>query len=142
MYNPSRNRGVTLIELMIVIVIVAILGSIGVSSYRNYLLRTNRTEAKMALLRVQAAQEKFFLQQRRYANNAELGTDPPLGLGVQPATPSGYYAIALDVIADGNRYTARATAAGGQTQDIAACQTFTINERGQRSPDDASGCWR
>src|SRR5690606_27341297 len=67
MQTIRHLRGVTLIELRPVIVVVAILRTIAVSSYRSYLLRTNRTEARMALLRVQAAQEKFFLQNNRYA---------------------------------------------------------------------------
>ena len=72
----ARSRGVTLLELMIVVVILGILGTIAVSTYRGYLLRTNRTEARMALLRVQAAQEKFFLQWNRYADTAELTPGP------------------------------------------------------------------
>ncbi len=137
-----NSHGVTLIELMVVIVVVAILGSIAVSSYRSYLLRTNRTEARMALLRVQAAQEKFFLQNNRYADNGELGTAPPAGLGVPASTPSGYYAITISEDSTDTTYTAIATATGGQAQDTAACRTLTISEDGQRTPDNASGCWR
>jgi type IV pilus assembly protein PilE len=77
----ARSQGMTLIELMIVVIVVAILGTVAVSSYRSYLIRANRTEARMALLRVQAAQEKFFLQNNRYASNSELATAPPSGLG-------------------------------------------------------------
>lgn len=142
MYNPSRNKGITLIELMVVVAIVAVLGTIAVSSYRSYLLRTNRTEAKMALLRVQAAQEKFFLQQRRYASNAELDDAPPDGLGVDPTTPGQFYTISLDDVDENVEYLARATAINGQAEDTAACQVLTINERGQRSPAEDSGCWR
>jgi len=141
MQTIRHMRGVTLIELMTVIVVVAILGTIAVSSYRSYLLRTNRTEARMALLRVQAAQEKFFLQNNRYAGDAELALAPPAGLGVEATTPSGYYTIGLiDVTA--TTYTARAQAAAGQLDDTDACQTLTIDESGVREPDDHPECWR
>ena len=63
----ARQRGVTLIELMIVVVVLAILGSISVSTYRRYMLRANRTDATTMLLRIQVAQEKFFLQNNGYA---------------------------------------------------------------------------
>lgn len=140
---PRGMRGMTLIELMTVIVIVAVLGSIAVSSYRNYLMRTNRTEARMSLLRVQSAQEKFFLQNNRYADDDELETPPPAGLGVNATTQSGYYTIAIEnVNAAGTTYTAVANAAGGQLQDAAACQRFTIDHTGVRTPNNASGCWR
>ncbi|MDY0065906.1 MAG: type IV pilin protein [Steroidobacteraceae bacterium] len=128
-----KMRGITLIELMTVVAVLAILGTIAVSSYRSYLVRTNRTEARMALLRIQAAQEKFFLQNNRYATADELG-----GLG---ATPGGYYTIDLQNLTD-TTYTARARAAAGQLADAAACQTLTIDHTGARTPNDASGCWR
>lgn len=140
--NRSRMRGLTLIELMVVIVVVAILGSISVSTYRSYLLRTNRTEAKMALLRVQAAQEKFFLQNNRYATDDELSTAPPGGLGIPSSTPSDFYTISLETDASGVAYIAQAAAKNGQLQDTAACQTLTINQNGTRTPDQSSGCWR
>jgi type IV pilus assembly protein PilE len=131
----------TLIELMIVVAIVAILGTIAVGSYRSHMLKTNRTEARMALLRVQAAQEKFFLQNHRYATNAELATAPPAGLGMPSVTPGGLYTIDMqDVTA--TTYTARARAANGQLADSAECQILTIDETGARTPNDASGCWR
>ena len=68
----SRERGVTLLELMAVIVIIGILASIAIPSYRTYLLRAQRTDATAALLRAAAAQEKCYLQNNRYATNAEL----------------------------------------------------------------------
>ena len=59
--------GFTLIELMIVIVVVAVLAAIAMPSYRQYVLRTHRTEAKRTLLNVAVAQEKFYLQNNTYA---------------------------------------------------------------------------
>lgn len=143
--DPKRTRGVTLIELMIVIVVVAILASIAVPSYRNYILRTNRTEGRAALLRVQVAQEKFFLQNNTYAGNAILATAPPAGLGIATTTESGHYTVAVAPGASGTiatSYQATVTAAGGQTQDTAACLTLTINDQGTRTPLESSGCWR
>jgi type IV pilus assembly protein PilE len=137
----SRIRGVTLIELMVVIIVVAILGSISVSTYRSYLLRTNRTEARMALLRVQSAQEKFFLQNNRYATNDELDDAPPDGLGVPASTQSDYYTISLTNVT-GVTYTAQAVAKNGQSKDSAACLTLTINQNGTRTPAQNTGCWR
>jgi type IV pilus assembly protein PilE len=141
MKPPKHLQGITLIELMTVIVIVAILASVSVSTYRGYLIRTNRTEARMALLRIQAAQEKFFLQKNRYATNDELDDDPPAGLGVPTTTQSGFYTLSLEDITD-TTYTAKATASGGQLKDKADCRTLTINQNGTRSPAASTGCWR
>ena len=141
-----RQSGVTLIELLTVIVVLAVLSSIAVATYRRFTLRANRTDATTALLRIQVAQEKFFLQNNRYASgSAELTGAPPAGLGIGVSsagvTPNGYYTVTLDA-ADATHYTATATAAGTQNQDVAACQVFTLNEQGTRTPAEDSGCWK
>ncbi len=110
----SKSSGVTLIELMVVVAIVSVLAAIAIPSYRSYLLRSHRAEAKAALLNLAAAQEKFYLQNNTYAANAALATAPPAGLGLQATTTGGYYNIAI-AGGDINGYTASATATGGQT---------------------------
>ena len=139
--NKSQ-RGVTLIELMVVIVVLAILASIAVPSYRRYVMRSNRTEATAALLQVRIAQEKFFLQNGQYAVDGALSTAPPAGLGIPAETASGYYTIAL-VRPTPTTYTVTATAANGQVDDT-DCARLTINESGTRgsSPDPIEKCWR
>jgi len=141
-----RQSGVTLIELLTVIVVLGILSTIAVTSYRSFTLRANRTDATTTLLRIQVAQEKFFLQNSRYASGStELTAAPPAGLGLGlragDLTLNGYYAITLDA-ADATHYTATATATAGQTQDTAACLTFTLDEQGTRTPAVSSGCWK
>ena len=146
--SPARRaaRGFTLIELMIVIGVVAILTTIAVASYRTYVLRATRTEARMALLAIQVAQEKFFLQNNQYAQTlATTIAAPPAGLGVAldaaGVTTGGHYTVSYTA-ATANTYTVRAVATGTQTSDKAACLTFTINDQAVRTPADASGCWR
>lgn len=136
-------RGVTLIELMVIVAVVAILGSLAVGSYRSYLIRAQRTEARMALLRIQAAQEKFFLQKNRYADNSELSLSPPAGLGISTTTQNGNYTLTIPAATySKNRYRAVATATGGQTKDIAACRTLSIDQDGNREPAANPECWR
>ena len=55
-------RGVTLLELMIVVVIVGILASIAYPSYRQFMERAKRTEAKALLLEIATNQERCYLQ--------------------------------------------------------------------------------
>jgi type IV pilus assembly protein PilE len=141
--SRARQRGVTLIELVVVMAILAILSTLAVSSYRSYTLRAQRTDAQNALLRIQVAQEKHFLQNNTYTT--DIVSAPPTGLGLgSNTTPGGYYtlAVAADAGGIGTSYIATATATGGQTQDKAACLTLTINDRGQRTPLESTGCWR
>ncbi len=134
-------QGFTLIELLVTITVAIILIGIAVPNYRAYIQRTNRSDATTALLRVAAAQEKFYIQNNTYTT--ELGA---AGLGIA-GTNSGYYDLSVTAAAAGLTvgYTATATAKAAERQaDDAECQSFSINERGVRgsSPKDAAVCWR
>jgi type IV pilus assembly protein PilE len=143
------SRGFSLIELMIVVAVVAILASLATANYRSYMLRTNRNEGRIALMQIQAAQEKYFLQNNTYATTMAQVVAPTTGggLGVTSltaggVTPNGYYTISLPA-ATATTYTALATATGAQANDKPAlCRTFSINDQGVRSPADSSGCWK
>ena len=141
------SRGVTLIELMIVILVISILAAIAVPSYRKYMIRSQRSEAKIALLQLQTAQEKRYLQQNSYTNDVtgSVAANPP-GLGLSPVSETQKYDIAVTFIAgDGQTYTATATPKYGQADD-SDCKNFTINERGVRGNVGATltpqQCWK
>lgn len=139
----KRMQGITLMELLIVVVVIGILGTIAVPSYRQYVMRTNRTDATSMLLRIQSAQEKFFLQNNAYAiTNAALG--------VPAVTEGGKYNLNVQAGTSGTNMTFRATAtpvAGEGQQSDARCQSFSINEVGVRAATDGGGadssneCW-
>jgi type IV pilus assembly protein PilE len=140
--------GVTLMELLTVMVIVGILAGIAIPSYRNYLIRAQRSDATAALLRLAAAQEKFYLQNNRYASAAEVALPRPAGLGIT-GTEHGYYALVVASNNAASDFTATATAvAGGAQATDSDCATFTINEQGQRTALNSSNavnterCWR
>lgn len=137
-----RMQGITLIELMVVLAVLAIIASIAVPSYRSYLQRAQRADATTALLQLRTAQEKFFLQNGQYADDDQLDTAPPGGLGLPGASEHGYYQITLDRTST-TTFVATATAQGGQADDD-ACQSFTIDEAGVRDADPGAitTCWK
>jgi type IV pilus assembly protein PilE len=144
-----RARGVTLMELLTVVVIIGILASIAIPSYRKYLLRSHRGDATTALLRLQAAQEKHMLQYGVYvtttANIPNAHSAGGLGLGT--TSDQGYYNLALAATATGYTATATPTASGGQLDDL-HCRTYTVDENGVKrafdtsSADSSSECFR
>jgi type IV pilus assembly protein PilE len=139
---------------MIALLIMAILATASAAGYRQYVQRANRVDATSALLRVSAAQERFYLQNSRYATTAdELSDPPPVGLGIQ-GTERGFYDLTVEAAADGAAagYTITATASGsGPQRDDDGCQAFTIDQSGMRGASDSGGaggaeitsrCWR
>jgi type IV pilus assembly protein PilE len=138
--GPRSMGGVTLIELLTVMVVLSILTTLAVGSYRRYLVRTNRTEATAALLRVQVAQEKFYLQNNTYT--ADLAQ---LGMGI--TSDNQFYNLSIAAPAGGDLttgYVAAADAAKGQKADDKQCQRMTIDDRGRRAaaPGAVDLCWR
>jgi len=139
---------------MIVVLIMGILATASVAGYRQYVQRANRVDATSALLRASAAQERFYLQNRRYATTADEFADPPPGgLGIQ-GTERGFYELTVEAAADGAAagYTLTAAASGtGPQRDDDDCQAFTIDQSGLRGASDSGGadgaditarCWR
>jgi type IV pilus assembly protein PilE len=130
-----------------VVAVLAILSTFAVSTYRAQLLRANRTDGRQLLLRIQVAEEKFFLQNSTYTAN--IAGAPPAGLGLSNTSPGGFYTFAVapgDVSNPGGTiatsFTVTATVAGTQAADLATCHVMTIDDQGQRTPNDATGCWK
>jgi type IV pilus assembly protein PilE len=145
----SRTRGVTLIELLVVIMVIGILAAIALPSYRRYMLRSQRSEAKIALLQLQTAQEKRYLQMNAYTTDVTgsvSAANPGLGLPALSETSKYQISVVLND-ANGQSYTATAApAAGGGQTDDKDCGSYTINERGVRGNVGAllspEKCWK
>ena len=138
----DQSQGFTLVELMAVVIVIGILGIIAVPSYRQYMMRAQRTEAKTALLQMATNQERFYLQNNTYTTDL-------VALGFAGGvSDSGVYTLAVPV-ADVITYqvTAVPTVGGGpngrsQEADV-DCAVFTLNAQGVRTatPDPDTRCW-
>ena len=65
--KTMKQKGFTLIEMMITMGIIAVLASIATMSYTKYVLRANRADAKIALMQLSQRQERYFTENLRYA---------------------------------------------------------------------------
>lgn len=129
-------RGVTLTELMIVVVVIGILASIAYPSYRNYVAKAKRNEAKAALLQIATLQERFYLQNNTYTTDmTELG----FAGAADQFTDSESYIVSVPN-ADANNFSAVATYQKGDAE-AGKCLTFTIDGRGAKGSTPNGDCW-
>lgn len=121
-----NKRGLTLIELLIVVVIVGILAAIAIPVYNGYTQRARRADAKTALQQIRAAQEMWKAEKGSYSVSvAELQTT----MGAPATSISSYYDWDFTVL-NQNSFTARAQALGSQATD----GNLFINHLGQQWP--------
>ena len=124
----KSNKGITLLELLIVVVIVGVLAAIAVPAYTNYMARARRADAKTGLEQLRAAQEMRRAERGGYSTNlAELQTT----WGVT-ANPVGDYNLSF-AVATATSFTAQATPfTARQTSD----GDLFINQNGTKWPAD------
>ncbi len=145
----QRQRGFTLIELVVVMIIVAILAAVAIPSYRKYVIRSQRSDAKDALLALATQQEKHYLQCNTYAATFAAATNCAAGqLQGTNLSKNGWYQLTIPANS-AIAFTVTATAIAGQSQfQDSECRSFTVNQLGTRSALDAGGadntaeCWR
>lgn len=126
----TRQRGFTLIELMIVVAVIGILAGIGIPAYQSYMREARRAEGTSGLLEMQSLQERWRLNNTTYGTAANLAT-----VGTLPT--STYYTFSVTANT-ATAFTVTAAAAGSQTSDT-GCTSLTIDQAGARTP---IACWK
>jgi type IV pilus assembly protein PilE len=119
-------KGFTLIELMITVAIVAILASVALPAYNDYVTRSKFTEAHTHLSDLRVKFEQRFQDARRYDTG---GCITPTGTQIK------YFDFTCPTLTS-DTFTAQA--AGKAGTDLAGIK-FTINESNVRTTEVISG---
>jgi type IV pilus assembly protein PilE len=137
-----RERGLTLLELMIVVIIIAIIATLAIPRFLYSSTRTHQKEAEMVLKQIYVMQRAYFVEHEQYFI-------PGAGTVAHQANPFAFATLYVEIIgeakysytieANGLGFRARATCStldDDATQDI-----WSIDHRGHlfAEVDDATG---
>lgn len=136
------SKGMTLIELMIVVAIVAILASIAYPSYQEQIRQSRRAEAQAVLMEAAQFMERFFTVNSRYHQTAAgVAVALPAALTRSPKESGTVrYNIGLTGVGADN-FTLQATPVDAD----ARCGTLSLDQAGNKGATGslgADGCWR
>ena len=150
--RTGRSDGFTLIEIVVAMLIIAILGTVALSSYISQSRKSRRTEARTALLDLAGREERNFSTTNLYSTDpVALGyAAAGSGAAFPQSVGSGYYTVNVLVTAavPGGApatYTITATAVGDQLKDL-PCRTYTLDNTGVQTATTSTGattttCW-
>lgn len=141
---PRGAAGFTLIELMIAVSVAGVLSSVAYPSFVGQVQKVRRTDAVVAMMQLQWAQERWRSNNTAYGSLAEIG--------MNAASPAGYYTLQVsDNSANG--YEVLALATGAQAGD-AHCTHLKLAMQGANpvytsgpdantanTPADNRKCW-
>ncbi len=152
--RSTRQRGFTLIEILVVVAIIGVLAVIAVPSYRNSIIASNRSVAQAALLDLANRQEQFYLDNRTYTSDlTDLGYPQNMVSSGRVAFSSNHGLVNIDTrervyvvqiaIANDTAFAILASPQLAQAEDE-ECGSLSLNnlgEKGESGTATVSDCW-
>jgi type IV pilus assembly protein PilE len=145
---PRHAHGLTLIELMVVVAVLAILATIVVPTYDNYVRNARRAEGRSAAMSVALAEERYFSIYQTYTTSlSELISKAGLQEGVHLKdgsyySPKEYYTITINNQPCTNIAQCFTVVASPVKTD-AECTQLTLQSDGKKggSGSNTYKCW-
>ena len=133
-----KNKGFSLVELMVVIAIIAILASIGMPMYTNHILKSHRSEANAELLSAASAADNFEIR------NGIFPAGDDISSFWHTKTQNDFYTLTYCGGGHDNcpnvNYVITATATSAQSGDT-PCQNIELEVNGAVINKTPTECW-
>ena len=129
----QRNRGFTLIELMIVVAVIAILSAIAIPAYTQYVARSKLTEAFSGLSGMAVAAQQYYQDNRTYL--AGNGTGNATTCPVAAPANTQYYSFTCSGIT-ATTFLFTATPANGFVGP-----SYSIDQDGNKATTNVPAGW-
>lgn len=142
-------RGFSLFELLVTVALLAIIAAVAMPSYRAYLVRADRADAKSVLSEAGVWLERNYTSSGCYNRTSvatcasQAGVDLALPFAQAPKSGTAKYAIAVAFANSGQSYTLSATPTGGFAD--AECGVLSLNQTGTQSVSGTASvatCWQ
>ncbi|MEE8417577.1 MAG: prepilin-type N-terminal cleavage/methylation domain-containing protein [candidate division Zixibacteria bacterium] len=136
--KSGNSSGLTLIELMVVVVIISILAALAIPRFMTSASKSKQSEPKQLLKQIYGMQRAYFMLNDSYCLN---------GVSASATAPTAFAIIHVEILTNARyTYTMAATVttftctATANIDDDVAIDTWTINDAGQliNTIDDAT----
>ncbi len=139
--HRNKHKGVTLIEMMVVVVIVGVLASVAYPSYIEHQRSGNRTSAQASLMMLHLWMEEQFTTTGAYPSSVDNSSCPSCNLNTD------YYNYSATYVSGGLPvYTLAATPKASSMQNADKCGVLTVAASGRtlatKNGTTVSGCWK
>lgn len=129
----TAQRGFTLLELMIALAVMAILATIALPYYFDYIQRSRIIEATTALGDMRSQMEKYYMDNRTYLNGGACAINPYMA--AYNGVASNKFSLKATVPCTATTYQLEADGTGPM-----AGFTYTINQQNVKTTV-STGAW-
>ena len=123
--HRNDRRGFTLIEITVVLLLIGILATIAISTYRMMINKARMTQAKTVLDHLSKTEAHYFSDHERYTDNVFLLDFDPVKYN--------YYEVSVVLLDNGMNYKGSARGVGVMDNDL-----WTITKDGGPVQDNSS----